>query len=360
MRRFAFVIMLALPFTPAFAETGTVSVYGFPDAIAPAVLDAFTKETGIVATFDAYTSEDAAEKTLRASGSGFDVALVSGPLVRALSTANRLGPLDPARLANRGGLDSQIAQNLRADDPAGRFAINYTWGSFGLGVNVDKVREVMGPAPLDSWGLLFRPDMASRLKSCGIHVSDAQPELFASALAFLKLKPDSRRLDDTNRAGELLFRLRANMQSLGGSRSVNALANGDICMLAAPSGDVMQAKIRAEEAGNGVTIAYILPREGAPISLDNFVMTADAKNVDAAYRFIDFMLKPHIAAMNAEHLAAASGVSGVKALLPAKMRDDPAIYPPDGAVNTLFTIAPYDERTQRIVDRLWARVKTGR
>jgi len=179
-------------------------------------------------------------------------------------------------------------------------------------------------------------------------------------MAYLGLNPDSKRNEDLTKAGDALFRIRGNIQKFHSSEYINALANGDICVAVGYSGDMIQAKKRAEEAKNGVEIAYVIPREGALMWFDSFVIPADAKNVAEAHEFINFMLKPEIAAMNTNYVSYASGNLAAKQHIKPEILNDPGIYPDEASMKRLFTNTAYDERSQRTVTRLWTRVKTGR
>ena len=150
------------------------------------------------------------------------------------------------------------------------------------------------------------------------------------------------------------------MQKFHSSEYINALANGDICLAVGYSGDIVQARNRAAEAKNGVEIAYVIPREGALMWFDNFAIPVDARNVAEAHAFIDFMMRPEIAAMNANFVSYASGNLAAKARIRPDILNDPGIYPDESTFKRLFTNTAYDERSQRIVTRLWTRVKTGR
>jgi putrescine transport system substrate-binding protein len=234
------------------------------------------------------------------------------------------------------------------------------WGTTGIGLNVKKVREILGDMPLNTWDLVLKPDIAAKLKACGIYVLDSPEELFPGVLAYLGINPDSKRNEDLTKAGDALFRVRSNIQKFHSSEYINALANGDICVAVGYSGDMMQARNRANEAKNGLEIAYMIPREGALMWFDSFAIPADAKNVAEAHEFINFMLRPEIAAANTNFVSYASGNLAAKKFVDEAILKDPGIYPDDATFKRLFTNTAYDERSQRTVTRLWTRVKTGR
>jgi putrescine transport system substrate-binding protein len=189
---------------------------------------------------------------------------------------------------------------------------------------------------------------------------DAPEDIFPGILNYLGLNPDSKRNEDLTRAGDALFRIRGNIQKFHSSEYINALANGDICMAVGYSGDVLQARKRAEEAKNNVEIAYVIPREGALMWFDSMAIPADAKNVAEAHAFIDFLMRPEVAAANTNFVAYASGNLAAKPLVDREILENPGVYPDEATFKRLFTNTAYDERSQRTLTRLWTRVKTGR
>jgi putrescine transport system substrate-binding protein len=234
------------------------------------------------------------------------------------------------------------------------------WGTTGIGLNLRKVRERLGTQPLNTWDIVLKPELATRLKDCGIQVLDAPEDVLPNVLNFLGLSPDSKKPEDLQRAGDAMFRVRGVVQKFHSSEYINALANGDICMAVGYSGDVIQAKKRAEEAKNGVEIAYYIPREGALMWFDSIAIPADAKHVAEAHAFIDFLMRPQVAAANANFVAYASGNLAAKPLVKPELLNDPSVYPDETTFKRLFTNTAYDDRAQRQVTRLWTRVKTGR
>jgi putrescine transport system substrate-binding protein len=351
----------ALAQAPSSAPERTVNVYNWSDYVDPKMLDAFTKETGIKVVYDTYDNNEIVETKLLAGKSGYDIVVPSGPFLQRLIKANVFQRLDKAKLPNLKNAWPEISARLAVYDPGNLYAVDYMWGTTGIGVNIDKVRERVGPdQPLNTWDLLLKPELSNKLKDCGIHVLDAPEDLFPNVLNYLGLNPDSKRQEDLNRAGEALFRVRGNVRKFHSSEYINALANGDICLAVGYSGDILQAKRRADEAKNEVQIGYAVPREGALMWFDSFAIPADAKNVAEAHAFIDYMLRPDVAAANTNVVAYASGNLAGKPMVRPEILNDPGIYPDEATFKRLFTNTAYDERAQRVLTRLWTRVRTGR
>lgn len=346
--------------TGATAQERVVNVYNWSDYVDPKVLDEFTKETGIKVVYDTYDNNEIVETKLLAGQSGYDIVVPTGPFIQRLIGANIFHKLDKSKIPNLANQWPEVTKQLAVFDPGNQYAVNYMWGTTGIGVNVKKVKEILGDVPLNTWDLVMKPEISSKLKACGIYMLDSPEDLFPGILAYLGLNPDSKRTEDLNKAGDALFRIRGNIQKFHSSEYINALANGDICVAVGYSGDIIQARSRAEEAKNGVEIAYVIPREGALMWFDSFAIPADAKNVAEAHEFINFMLRPEIAAMNVNFVSYASGNLAAKEHVDPAILNDPGIYPDDETMNRLFTNTAYDERSQRTVTRLWTRVKTGR
>jgi putrescine transport system substrate-binding protein len=353
-------LSLALVTAAAAQQQRVVNVYNWSDYVDPKVLESFTKETGIKVVYDTYDNNEIVETKLLAGKSGYDIAVPSGPFLQRLIKANVFKKLDKAKLTNASNLWPEVMQRLSIYDPGNQYAVPYMWGTTGIGVNVQKVRQALGDMPLNTWDLLMKPEIASKLKGCGIQVLDSPEDLFPGIMNYLGLNPDSKKTEDITRAADALFRIRGNIQKYHSSEYINALANGDICLAVGYSGDILQARKRAEEAKNGVEVAYLVPREGALMWFDSFAIPADAKNAAEAHEFINYMMRPEVAAANSNFVAYASGNLAAKASINPEILNNPGIYPDEATMKRLFTNTAYDDRAQRTLTRQWTRVKTGR
>ncbi|WP_425305379.1 polyamine ABC transporter substrate-binding protein [Chthonobacter albigriseus] len=344
---------------PVQAQERVVNVYNWSDYIDESVLADFTKETGIKVVYDVFDSNEMVETKLLAGGSGYDVVVPTGPFLARQIQAGVFQKLDKSKLPNLANMWPDIMQRLAKYDPGNEYAINYMWGTTGIGVNIDKVKAIDPNAPVDSVKILFDPEWSSKFKECGIQVLDAPDELIPAALNYLGKNPDSKETADIEAAGELLKTIAPNIQKFHSSEYINALANGDICIAFGWSGDVLQAKTRAEEAGNGVKIEYRIPVEGAYMWFDNMAIPADAKNVAEAHEFINYIMRPDVIAKASNYVAYANGNLASQKLMDPAILNDPAIYPPADVTAKLFSITPPDARSQRILTRVWTAVKTG-
>ncbi len=362
IRKTFFSIGLALTLaTSAAAQERVVNVYNWSDYVDPKMLEAFTKDTGIKVVYDTYDNNEIIETKLLAGKSGYDVVVPSGPFLQRMIRAGVFQKLDKDKLTNLKNMWPEIMERLAVYDPGNQYAINYMWGTTGIGLNVAKVRERLGAdVPLDSFDLLMKPEISAKLKDCGIHVLDSPEDFLPGILNYLGLDPNSRNAEDFQKVADALGKVRANIQKFHSSEYINSLANGEICMAVGYSGDIIQARNRAKEAKNKVEIAYIVPKEGALMWFDSFVITADAQHPNEAHAFIDYMMRPDVAAANANFVSYASGALAAKPLVKPEIAADTGVYPNDETMKHLFTTTAYDEKTQRLVTRLWTRIKSGR
>jgi putrescine transport system substrate-binding protein len=345
---------------PALAQERVVNVYNWNDYIDPKVLEDFTRETGIKVVYDTYDNNEIVETKMLAGRSGYDIVVPSAPFLQRMVAAGVFQPLDRSKVPNLANLWPEITNRLKTYDPDNRHAVPYLWGTVGLGINVQKVRERLGNDFPRSWQLLLEPRNASRLKDCGIHVLDGPEDVLPNVLRAIRLDPNSKNEADLRRAGDAVFRIRDNVRKFHSSEYINALAGGDICMALGFSGDILQARKRAKEAGNGVEIEYIIPVEGAQMWFDSMVIPKDAPNAENAHIFINYMLRPEVAAANSNLVEYANANILSKPLVKPEVRDNPNVYPTPEVLARLFTNTAYDERLQRAVTRIWTRVKTGR
>ena len=337
-----------------------VRVYNWSDYIDEALLEKFEAETGIKLIYDVFDSNEVLETKMLAGGSGYDVVVPTGTFLQRQIQAGAFQPLDKSKLSNIGNVWDVIAARTAQYDPDNAYSINYMWGTTGLGVNVAKVQEVLGPdAPINSLSLIFDPANMEKLASCGVHILDAPTEMIPAALSYLGENPDSQDPDVIAKAEPILSGMAPYVLKFHSSEYINALANGEICVAMGWSGDVLQARDRAAEADNGVEIAYNAPKEGALMWFDQMAVPADAPNPDAAHKFINFILDAQNMADASNYVYYASGNSASQPLLVEDVIGDPAIYPDADTLENLYTVSPYAPKVQRVVTRMWTKIKSG-
>ncbi len=346
-----------------------VNFYNWSDYIDPTVLDDFTKETGIKVRYDTFDSNDTLEAKLLAGKSGYDVVVPTAYFLARQISAGVFQKLDKSKLPNLRNAWPQIAERLAIYDPGNQYAVNYMWGTTGIGYNVKAARAILlpqaasgaaGDGLINSWDDVFDPQRIARFKDCGIYLLDSSDDIMSAALHYLRLDPNSSAPGDLQKAADLLARIRPYVRKFHSSEYLNALATGEICFVVGFSGDIKQAQKRAAEANGGVEIGYAIPQEGAQLWFDNLAIPRDAPNVAAAHRLIDYLLNPEVAAKNTNFISYANGNLTSQKFIDNSILDDRTIYPDAAATAKLYTIIAHDQRTQRLINRLWTRIKTGR
>ena len=344
----------------AVAQDKIVNVYNWSDYIDEEILTEFEAETGIKVQYDVFDSNEVLETKLLAGGTGYDVVVPTGGFLSRQIQAGAFQKLDKSKLPNLANMWDVVQARTDKYDPGGEYSINYMWGTTGIGYNVEKVAEVLGEdAPVNSLALVFDPANMEKLATCGVHFLDAPTELVPAALRYLGEDPDSKDTDVIAKAEEVLLAVRPYVQKYHSSEYINALANGDICVAIGWSGDVLQARDRAAEADNGVTVEYAIPKEGALMWFDQMAVPADAPNAENAHIFLDYIMRPDVMAKASNYVYYANGNKASQPLLNEDVIGDTAIYPDDATMENLYTVTAYGPKEQRVVTRLWTKVKTG-
>ena len=343
----------------AQAQERVVNVLNWSDYIDDSLIAEFTEKTGIRVVYDVFDSNEILETKLLAGGSGYDVVVPTGSFLSRQIQAGVFQKLQKDKLPNLSNMWDVVTTRTDKYDPGGEYSINYMWGTVGIGYNVQKVAEILGTEKIDSWDVLFKPENAEKFASCGIYMLDSPSDIIPIVLNYLGFDPNSHEPDEIAKAEELLLSIRPSIRKFHSSEYINALANGDICMAVGWSGDVLQSRDRAAEADQGVTVAYVAPKEGTQMWFDQMAIPADAPNVDEAHEFLNFIMEPEVIAKATNYVYFANGNLASQEFIDDEVINDPAIYPDKDALETLFTHIPYDSRTQRVVTRSWTKVVTG-
>ena len=341
------------------AQERVVNVYNWSDYIDDTLINEFTEKTGIKVVYDVFDSNEILETKLLAGGSGYDVVVPTGSFLSRQIQAGVFQKLQKDKLSNLSNMWDVVSERTAVYDPGNEYSINYMWGTVGIGYNTKKVQDALGIDKIDSWDVVFKPEMIEKLAGCGVYILDSPTDVIPTALAYLGLDPNSTEQEDFDKAEELLLSIRPHVRKFHSSEYINALANGDICLAIGWSGDVFQAADRAAEADQGVEVGYAVPKEGALMWFDQMAIPADAQNVDEAHEFLNFIMEPEVIAKATNYVYFANGNKASQEFIEPEILEDTAIYPDAEALSKLFTVLPYDPKTQRLVTRSWTRVVTG-
>ena len=345
----------------AQADDKVLHVYNWSDYIAPDTIKKFEDESGIKVVYDVFDSNETLEAKLLAGKSGYDIVVPSNNFLAKQIKAGVYQKLDKSKLPNWKNLNPDLLKAVAVSDPGNEHAFPYMWGSIGIGFNAEKVKAALGAdAPTNSWDLLFKPENAAKLKSCGISFLDSPTEMLPVALHYLGYPTDSQDKKQLAEAEALFLKIRPSVGYFHSSKYISDLANGNICVAVGYSGDIYQAKSRAAEAGDKVKVSYNIPKEGAGSFYDMVAIPKDAENVDAAYKFMNYLLKPEVMASITNSVRFPNGNEKATALVDKEITSDPGIYPPADVQAKLYAIADLPAATQREMTRSWTKIKSGK
>ncbi|MBB2898304.1 putrescine transport system substrate-binding protein [Pseudomonas sp. AS2.8] len=338
----------------------TVRVYNWSDYVGETTLEDFQKATGITPVYDVFDSNETLEGKLLAGHTGYDVVVPSSNFLAKQIKAGAFQKVDKSQLPNWQNLDPALLKQLEKSDPGNQYGVPYLWGTNGIGYNVDKVKAALGTDKLDSWAILFEPENLKKLSKCGVSFMDSPDEVYPAVLQYLGLDPNSTNPDDYKKAEAQLLKVRPYITYFHSSKYISDLANGNICVAFGYSGDVFQARSRAEEAKKGVNIGYAIPKEGANLWFDLLAIPKDAKNVKEAHAFINYLLQPEVIAKVSDYVGYANPNPKAGELMNAELRQDETVYPPQAVMDKLYVMKELPPQILRLETRSWTRVKSGK
>ncbi len=341
-------------------EEKVLNMYNWSDYISPDAIEEFEKTTGIKVNYDVYDSNEVLEAKLMSGGTGYDIVVPTGAFLERHVAANIYAEIDRSQLSNYGNLDVVLQQKITRHDDGNKHNVPYAWGTVGLGYNVEQVKTRLGDLPLDTLDLIFKPSVAARVADCGIGLLDSPAEVISIALNYLGLDPNSEKKGDLKKATTLLSSVRPHIKYFNSSKYISDLANGEVCVVLGYNGDVLQAQDRAQEAGQGIEVGYTIPSEGTLVWFDLLAIPADAPHPEAAHKFIDFVLRPEIAAGISNYVYYAVPNIAAERYLNDDVRGNPGIYPTEEVKAKLFTQNAHSPRFDRLLTRAWTGIKTGR
>jgi putrescine transport system substrate-binding protein len=343
----------------ARAEEAVLNVYNWADYIGETTIADFEAATGISVNYDHYASTEEMQAKMLAGRTGYDVVNVAGSDMPRFIAAGILARLDRSKLPSWGNLDPEILRIFTTWDPENAHGMPYMWGSVGMTYNLDLVRERLPDADLESLDVLFRPENLEKLADCGVSVLDSPLDVIPMTLNHLGLDGRAARPEDFAAAVEAFRPIRHLIQTFDNNNYINALPNGELCVVNSWSGDYATAKARAEEAGVGVNLAYFVPRTGAPAWADAFCIPADAPHPENAHRFLEFMLQPEVIATATNYVNYANANAASKPFVDPAILADPAIYPDAETITRMWAPAPLDDAQDRALTRAWTEIRSG-
>jgi putrescine transport system substrate-binding protein len=340
-------------------EEKVLNLFIWNDYLAEDTIANFEKETGIKVSVSNYGSNEEVEAKLAPGNSGYDIVVPSASTYERQIKAGIYQKLDKSLLPNLKNMDPDIEARLAMHDPNNDYAVLHMWGTTGIGYNTKKIADAMRNAPVDSWKLVFDPNVVKNFKKCGVAVLDSATEMYSMTLAALGKDPNSQKPEDLEAATNALMTLRPNIRYADTQRMISDLANGEICLAVGYNGDLLQARDRAEENKTGHEIKYVIPKEGTIIWFDSYLIPKDAPHPKNAHTFINYMLRPEVIAGVTNFVNYPNGNAAATQFVNKEVLDDPSVYPPQEVKAKLVPDLADTEETTRIMTRGWQKFTTG-
>lgn len=365
MKKFALSLLGAVAAVaiagPAMAQAKKpVNIYIWNDYLGETTLADFTKASGAEAKVDLYDSLELLEQKVLVGKSGYDVIVPTAePTLSRLIQAKVVGPLDKAKIPNFKNLDPKVLKLLENSDPGNKYAVPYLGGTVGIAIIPEKIKAVAPDVALDSWDLIFKPDVAKKVAACGITIMDSAIDVIPSVLNYLGLDPNSEKKEDLEKVEKTLMAVRPYIKQFVTGQNINILAGGDACVVMAYNGDAIQGAARAAEA-KSAKVEYVTPKEGVQVWWDTLAVPVDAPNKEGAYQYINFILDPVNTAKISNTVRYANAVPASLAAVDGDIKGNPGIFLPDDSKVKLFSLRPVKQATDRARTRVWTKVKTGK
>lgn len=346
---------------PEAGQSGKLNIYNWSDYVDPETVADFEKETGIKTRSDYYDSNETLEAKVLTGKSGYDLTAPSIANVGRQIKAGAYQKIDKAQIPHYGNIDKDLLKMMEAVDPGNEYAVPYFWGINTLAINTQQVKKALGTdkLPENEWDLVFKPEYTAKLKSCGISYFDSAIEQIPLALHYLGKDPNSENPEDIKAAVDMMKAVRGDVKRFSSSGYIDDMAAGNLCAAIGYGGDLNIAKTRAEEAANGVEIKVLTPKAGVGVWVDSFMIPRDAQNVANAHRYIDYTLRPDVAAKNGSFVTYAPASRPARDLMEAKYTNDPSIFPTKELMEKSFIVSPKSTDASKLSVRLWQALKAG-
>ncbi len=345
----------------ALPATAELKIFNWSDYVDPETVKAFEAENKVKVHYDYYDSDETLEAKVLTGRSGYDLVTPSNAFVGRQIKVGAYQKLDKSLISNYKLINPKLLELMQGVDPGNDYAVPYFWGTNTFAINVEKVKAALGGTlPEKEWDLVFNPEYTAKLKGCGITYLDSASEMYTMTLHYMGKDPNSNKPEDIKAATELLQANRPNIRRFTSSGFIDSMARGDVCVAVGFGGDLNIAKRRAKEAGYKHTVEVMMPKEGVGVWVDSFTIPKDARNLANAYRYIDHILIPEVAAKNGDYVSYAPSSMPAKALMLPEYRDDPSIFPPDDEFKHSYIMLPHDPDALKVMVRNWQGIKAGR
>ncbi len=342
-------------------EEKVLNIYNWSDYLAEDTISNFEKETGIKVRYDIFDSNEILHAKMVAKKTGYDIVVPSSNWGAMQIAGGLLQKLDKSKIPNLKNLDPTVLAQMAKLDPGNEYLVDWLWSYTTVGINVDKVKAALGdmPMPENTWDLVFNPKYTSKLKSCGISMLDAPSEVFPIALRYVGKPEFSADAADYQLAFEMLKKVRPDIKRFNSGGQIEDLASGNICVALGWAGDFNLARKRSIENKTEQNIEALITKMGGYMFMDTMAIPADAKHVDNAHKFINYILRGEVHAGLTNAVTYANPNKAATEFVEPEIRNNKSIYLSDADVANLIPPGNVDNNIRRTETRLFTRFKTG-
>jgi putrescine transport system substrate-binding protein len=342
----------------ALAEDTELNVYNWTDYIGETTIADFEKETGIKVRYDVFDSYETLDGKMLAGDTGYDIIFPGRTLITHHVKAGMYLPIDKSKLTNMANIDDKFWKALSVADPGNKHSVPYMYWTNGFVYDAKKVQEIMPDAPVDSWDMIFKPEIISKFADCGVSVLDSPEDVMELALNYLGIDTSTTKQEDLAKAADLIIAIKPYLQKFDSVGTIDALAAGDRCLALTWSGDFAQARNGAIENGIDVDLRFSAPKEGVNLDYDALAIPVDAPHPEAAHKFIDFMMRPDVIAAATNYIGYANANKEATAMVLPEIRENPALYPDPSRLARVYTSDVRDADGIRVLTSEWNRAKS--
>lgn len=329
------------------AEQPVLNFFNWSEYIEPEIYELFQEEYGIQVVEDTFGSNEDLFAKLQGGATGYDVIVPSDYMVATMIEEDMIAELDKSRLTNLGHLDPTFTDP--PFDPGLGHCVPYFWGTTGIGFNWNDWDE----AP-NSWEYIFNPENAAMFEG-RLSMLDDSREVLGAALIYLGYSPNTTSEAELEEAKEVILAIKPYISTFDSDTYEDNMVTGENALVHGWSGDVFTAQVEDEN------IDYVIPQEGAVIWMDNLCITADAaadpERLERAYQWIDFLLRPEIAAMNTNYVWYASPNKDAEDMIDPDILGYEAIYPDEETFSKLVWLENVGDATE-LYSRIWTEIST--
>lgn len=342
----------------SFADSGSslLNIYSWSNYTHPEIIKEFERQYGIKVNYDVYDSNYLLESKISLSSSGYDIVMPSNaPFLMRQIGFGLYEKLDKSKLPNYKNLDPKIIDIIGRQNKVLEYSIPYLWGTTGIGYDAAEIKKRFGVDDIDSLSYIFNPQKLEKLASCGVEIIDSPAEVISMLLIYFGKNPKDESKENLQFAEQKLKEIRPYIKSINGSLYVDDLANGEACIVIGFSGDIIQAKNRAAEVSSAVNIKYVRPVEVFEMGVDSLAILKNAKNIDNAYKFINFILDPKIAAKISNYTGYANANKESLKYVEKQLKDNPAIYFDLSKNSNIYILDLFSPQYNKAMMKVWLR-----